>query len=207
MADSDTLRDAVFHDSVYRESYSHYRHLETLRKDHLNTFLVMNAAVVALLSATGGVGAYIQANSRLAAIGLGLIGVIAFVFYFVSRIGEEARNQHQVVMEKITRFRLGPDNVWETSFRGQKQRRSSPSARILDKIGMLRVSVLMLLPYLTIMWAYVLASTFLATQVFGPECDIWAILSLGAPLIATICAVLCTVDFFSFLGRRDLVPA
>ena len=113
MIDMEAFRDPEFLDDVYRESYSHYRHLEVLRKDHLNTFLVINAVVVTILSATSEFGAYLQENSLIVALGLMVIVFIAFVFYFISRIGEEAKNQHGFVIEKIIEARLGPGNIFE----------------------------------------------------------------------------------------------
>jgi hypothetical protein len=202
-----SVPDPQFLSDVFRESYSHYRHLEILRKDHLNIFLVINAALVAILGSSSGVGVYVQQSGRLVEIALMIIVFSAFVFYFISRIGEAAKKQHQVIMEEIIEARLGPGNVWARSFRSSKGRFSSYSTLLLNKIGVFRVSTLMLLPYLLVMWLYVTVAIVLEVQSFEWPPHAIAAIATCSVVIAALCALLCTVDFLGFAGPRTLVPA
>jgi hypothetical protein len=139
---TDKAETFLYH--VHDASWQHYQHLEQLRKDYLNIALTLNVGVATYLSTQG------VAPSSLGP-ALCSLAFANTVFFFMTRIGNDALERNQAVWLDVMRY----FSTFEYfSLKNFKYRRQGTGDSYTPNKRRLRNSSMSLLPYVALSLVY-----------------------------------------------------
>jgi hypothetical protein len=187
---------------------THYRSLETLRKDHINLFIALNAAALTAagfafknVSDAMGKGAPVlpgglndlMSFAPLVALAISAMG---FALYCYDRSGVDARRAYyEMAMAVIHEWRLSEIwDVWKDEFESSR----SPPARFWIRLRIYQVETFVLLIYPLVMIAYIAANAMLLISQSGGA---WSAAGWIFTLMIVPLAGYCIVDWFWSVRR------
>lgn len=193
---------------LLKQSWAHYKHLEVLRKDHLNLFIVLNGAIGAFAGVGSSSGIQAGALNYLPLFVL-FLSVLATVFYFISSLNEESRRSHYSLMDAIIQS-TSANRVWNEKFLGSLSAARSCTARLLDNCGLYNMTKLMLIPYVMLLIVYAFYSVTLVHRtdfhlgiIVIPFIKLGGGFEWGALFSSWFGLLLCSIDFVQTWLRRD----
>jgi hypothetical protein len=142
------MEDFNFTDTVFKESWSHYRHLEVMRKDYLNIFLTLNVGAVGIYSFSG-----ITDDGRQAL--LACFSVISLILYMMSTKINQALTKQRKLFSAIAIARGFHEQIGPSY--------DSSASIFYGSRGQEYHSVISLIPYMIFSFAYLNISIYIYT--------------------------------------------